>query len=315
MVKVGAEAALLDAKTQVAVGRRDDPRARDPALGFAQALEFAVLDHPQELRLHLEGQLADLVQEEAAILGVLEVARLGGACAGKGALGVAEQRRLDQRRCERRAVQREERPRRPAREPMQAVRDELLAAARLALDQHREGRDGELRDLAAQLLHRGARAHQLGDLRRRLPPRAVEDAPEGCRIAGLGDELPGAERARMARVRRIVLSGENQDLHCRRMREQVADQAQTLLGGVRRGRQPEVDQREAGRLRELAHELDRPRPRIDREHLVVAAQSEGQRVGNERVVVDHQERRFPPERTGCRVSRLIGDLIGHEYTS
>jgi len=42
-----------DLRRQVPVGGRDDARARHPALGLAQALEFAVLDHAQQLRLHL----------------------------------------------------------------------------------------------------------------------------------------------------------------------------------------------------------------------------------------------------------------------
>src|SRR5688500_2415873 len=78
VVQVDAEAALLHRLAQVAVGGRDDPGARYTLLGLAQALVFAVLDHPQQLRLHLDGHLADLVEEQAAVLGVLEVARFGG---------------------------------------------------------------------------------------------------------------------------------------------------------------------------------------------------------------------------------------------
>src|SRR5262245_36880478 len=161
MIEVGAEAAVPDCLAQVAVGGGDDARAREPALGLAQALELPILDHAQELRLHLEGQLADLVEEQASVLGILEIAGLRRGGPGEGAPGIAEERRLDERGRERGAVEREKRPRAARRQAMQALRDQLLAAARLALDQHREGRERELRDLAAQLLHGNARADEL----------------------------------------------------------------------------------------------------------------------------------------------------------
>ena len=47
----------------------------DPALSLADALVFAVLQHAQQLGLQLERQLADLVQEQRAVRGILEVAR------------------------------------------------------------------------------------------------------------------------------------------------------------------------------------------------------------------------------------------------
>ncbi len=85
-------------------------RARRHArLRLAHALVLAVLEHAQQLRLQLAGQLADLVQEERALAGVLEVARLRRLRPGEGALGVAEERGLDQRGRDGRAVEREER--------------------------------------------------------------------------------------------------------------------------------------------------------------------------------------------------------------
>ncbi len=74
MIEVGAEASGLYFLAQVAVGGGDDARLALPALRFAHALIFAVLQHAQQLRLQLERQLADLVQEQAAVPGVLEVA-------------------------------------------------------------------------------------------------------------------------------------------------------------------------------------------------------------------------------------------------
>jgi hypothetical protein len=195
---------------------------------------------------------------------------------------------------------------------MEALGDELLAASRLPFDQHREGRGGELGDLAAQFFHRRARADELRRLGRGLRPCAVEGPLQRGRVGRLGDELPGAERPRVARVRRLVLARQHEDLHRRRVGEEIGDQAEPLFRRVRRRRQAEVDQRERRHRRKLAHQLDRPVARLDREHFVVRAQGEGERVGDERVVVDDEELRLG----GVHLARrLIGHLIFHARTS
>ena len=62
----------------------------------ADALELALLEDAEELGLGLQGQLADLVQEEGAAVGQLEAADPPGEGAGEGAFLVAEQLALDQ---------------------------------------------------------------------------------------------------------------------------------------------------------------------------------------------------------------------------
>jgi hypothetical protein len=126
----------------------------------ARETRCAVLDHAQELCLHLERKLADLVQKQRSVLSVLEVAGLGRRGTRKGAFRVAEECCFDERRRERGAVKGEVGfggARGPA---MQALRHELLAAARFALDQHGKGPVCELRDLFLQPQERGALAHQ-----------------------------------------------------------------------------------------------------------------------------------------------------------
>src|SRR5205823_5400912 len=107
MVEVGAEAASAHLAAQVAIRRRDDAAARGAALRLADALVLAVFQHAQELRLQLERQLANFVQQQAAIRRVFEIAGFVGRGAGERALHVAEERRLDERRRDRGAVQRE----------------------------------------------------------------------------------------------------------------------------------------------------------------------------------------------------------------
>ena len=95
--------------------RRHDAHVDRRRLRRADADDLVRLEHAQQLRLQLQRQLADLVEEHRAAVGALEHAGapLGGA--GERALLVPEQLRLDQRRRHRRAVDHDERPRRPPR--------------------------------------------------------------------------------------------------------------------------------------------------------------------------------------------------------
>ncbi len=95
---------------QVAVGGGDDA---DVGLGRvlgAQPHELALLQHPQQLGLHGEGHLADLVQQQGAAVGQFELALAGLHRAGEGAALVAEEFGLQQRLGDRRAVDADEGP-------------------------------------------------------------------------------------------------------------------------------------------------------------------------------------------------------------
>ena len=312
MVEVGPERALLHGLAQVAVAGGDHTRARHAARGLADALVLAVLQHAQQLGLQLERQLADLVEEQRAVARVLEIARARGRGAGESALGVAEQRRLDQRRRDCRAVEREVGLVRACRQAVQAARHQFLAAAGLAFDQHRERRVGELRELALQLHQRGALADEfLGAGRAVLfraqfgvthCQRARKDLLQCRGIAGFGDEFGRAQRARMARVRSIVLAREHEDAHAGRMREQVGDQQEALVGRMRRRRQSQIDQRQLRRLRQLAQQVDGVLPGFAHQHLEIGAERERQRIGDERVVIDDQQPR-PALRRGLQGRR------------
>ena len=173
-------------------------------------------------------------------------------------------------------------------------RHQLLAAARLAFDQHREGRVGELRDLALQLGERRARADQVLRPRPAGTSSAARRAARSRqrRVGGLGDELEGAQRARVARVGGVVLAREHEDLHARRVREQVGDQAKALVRAsaawaAGRGRPARAAAaRRAGAAGSIA--CGARVAGVDREF---GAEHEGERVGDQRVVVDHQQRR------------------------
>src|SRR2546423_1853450 len=83
-----------------------------PPRAEASARQLSELEHAQQLRLQLERQLADLVEEQRAAARALERAGAPAIGAGERALLVAEELALDQRRRQRCAVDREERARR-----------------------------------------------------------------------------------------------------------------------------------------------------------------------------------------------------------
>jgi hypothetical protein len=70
--QVGAELPRLHQLLERAVRRRDDPDVGPDHLRAPDALERLLLEHAQELRLEVERQVADLVQEERAVVGELE---------------------------------------------------------------------------------------------------------------------------------------------------------------------------------------------------------------------------------------------------
>ena len=75
-VEVLAEAPRLDLVLELAVGRRDHAHVDLDRLGAADAADLALLQDAQQLRLHLAGDVADLVEEDGAALRLFEDAAL-----------------------------------------------------------------------------------------------------------------------------------------------------------------------------------------------------------------------------------------------
>src|SRR5690606_35942553 len=148
-VEILAEAALLDLAAQVAVRRGDDPHVDLARLLLADALERAFLDHAQELALKLERDLADLVEEEGASVRKLEAADAVAQRAGERALHVAEELALEEIARDRGAVHADQRPLATRARVVDRARDQLLAGARLARDQHGGVGVGDELDLPA----------------------------------------------------------------------------------------------------------------------------------------------------------------------
>jgi hypothetical protein len=96
---------------------------------------------------------------------------------------------------------------------------------------------------------------RFGGLRRRSAgrngARLLQQLLETLRLAGLRDEVDGAERPRVARVCFVVLAGQNQDLDIGRQREQFVDQPKAFIRPVRSRRQSKIDQGELGGFLQL----------------------------------------------------------------
>jgi hypothetical protein len=137
VVQVLAEAAGLHVGGQVLVGGADHAHVHRLFLGGAERAHLPLLDGAQQLGLHGQRQVTDLVQEQRAAARGLEVALavLGGA--GVGALARAEKLGLQQVLRDGAAVHGHEGAVGAVAAGMQRARRQLLAGARFAADQHR----------------------------------------------------------------------------------------------------------------------------------------------------------------------------------
>ena len=113
--QVLAKGALVDLLLEVLVGGGDHAHVDLDRLLRADPLDLALLQHAQQLRLRAQAHVADLVEEERAAVGLLELADLLRGGAGERALLVAEQLALDQLLGDRRAVDLHEGARRARR--------------------------------------------------------------------------------------------------------------------------------------------------------------------------------------------------------
>src|SRR5574344_127043 len=152
MVEVGAESLLLQPMLQRLVGGGNQTEIGMTFTAAAQRSVVAVLQRSQQLGLHGERHVTDLIQEQgsAVSLGQQPGLRLQGA--GKGSLLITKQLALDQIFGDGGAVDGDEGTRRPRRLFRQQSGDDLFPGTCFAEDQHRQRMLARLTDLLAQLL-------------------------------------------------------------------------------------------------------------------------------------------------------------------
>ena len=97
VVEVLPERAAFHFVAEVAVRRADDAHVDRLLARRADLAHLLLLDRAQQLHLHLQRQVGDLVEEERAAVRGLEEAVAVGERAGEGAFAVAEELGLHQR--------------------------------------------------------------------------------------------------------------------------------------------------------------------------------------------------------------------------
>ena len=103
----------------------------------AHLFDFALLNQAQQLHLQFHGQFADFVEEQRAAIGGLHLAALGRKGSGERALGVAEEFRFHQVLGNGAAVDGDKRLVFAAAVLVDGARQQFLAGAGLAADEHR----------------------------------------------------------------------------------------------------------------------------------------------------------------------------------
>ena len=204
-------------RREVAVGGGDHAHVHLDRVRVADALELALLQHAQQLHLQRRAHRADFVEEQRALVRLLEASLPVADGAGERAAHVAEQLGLEQRLGNRAAVQRDEPMHAPRAVVVNRARHDFLAGAGLAGDQNRAvGRRDGLEQLE-EPRHRPALADDafepvaLFELRAQIrvlrlqPPlleRRVEHVQQFVDLKRLADE-----------IRRAALDGFDRILH------------------------------------------------------------------------------------------------------
>src|SRR5262249_29204762 len=153
--------------------RGDQPDIERNGARATDSLKYPLLQHTQQLRLKVCRELADFIKKYRAALRHLKLAFLlsDGTC--KRAFFMTEQFALEQRFRERRAVDGHEWPVGPRTGGVDRARNQFLASAALAENQHRRVSRRDALDQTAETANSGAVAYD----------------PEVARSFGLEDTL------------------------------------------------------------------------------------------------------------------------------
>jgi hypothetical protein len=136
MIEVGAKAALAHQVQEILVGGRHNAHVRTHRVRAPQLLEDVLLEEPQQLGLHLQGEVADFIEEQGPGVRELHAADRRRQRPRKGPSYMPEEVTFQQAAGNRRAVHGDEWGVSPPALPVNRPSNELLARPRLPLDQH-----------------------------------------------------------------------------------------------------------------------------------------------------------------------------------
>ena len=157
------EGTFGDGPGEVAVGCRDDPDIHLDRPAGADRIHLALLQDAQELDLHVQGKLADLVEKQGSAVRFLELPGMAFRGAREAALLVAEQDGLDERLGDGPAVHSDEGPASAVRRAVHRPGDDFLADPAFPGDQHRDRRPRRPLAHPADMAHGGGCAHQIAE--------------------------------------------------------------------------------------------------------------------------------------------------------
>ena len=136
MVQIGAKAPFHHLLAQIAVRRRQHPHIDPQAAVIADALNIAILQHAQQLRLQRQRQFANFIKEQGAVISHLKFTAAVADSPGKRPFHMAKQLALRHAFRQRRAVEIDQRVSRPRRALMHRLRHQLFPGAGFAADQY-----------------------------------------------------------------------------------------------------------------------------------------------------------------------------------
>ena len=247
VVEVAAELAALAHGGEVRLGRRDHPAVHRDRLVRAEAFQGVFLQHPQQLDLQVDRHALDLVEEQRAAVGMLDLADPPLVGTGEGVRLVAEYLAVEQVLRQAAAVQRDEGMLVAPAVVVEAARHQLLAGAGLAEDQHVGRGVADVGDQLAQRLDRrraaddplrqvlaaGQLATQRADLAGQpaLLQGAAGDLDQAFRREGLLHEVVGAGVHRLYRHGDVAVTGDQHHRQARVEGLETLQQGQAVDAG------------------------------------------------------------------------------------
>ena len=179
VVEILAELSFLHRFLEVHVGRRDQPEIGLDRLRPTDPLDLAFLDGAQQLRLQVEPQVADFVEEQRAVRRQLELPELLAVRAGKRSALVAEESAFGELARNRRQVDGDERRLRIPGLAVNQPGEQLLARSALSKDEDRRRQLGDLVHEVDDVARNSARADDEVPLRSGLRPGPTASSPAG----------------------------------------------------------------------------------------------------------------------------------------